>query len=214
MSLNNCSNHGDCTGPNVCTCKEGFQGAADCSKVSCESLNNCSGHGNCSGPNVCTCHSGFKGIACSEVSCYLVNNCSDHGACTGPDECTCEKGFQGEDCSEAVVSEDEGGILKSISTPAIIGISVGMVIVVVTLCAILIFYCKRRRMRERRSRPRPQRKSSTAVFRPPNLPSSEWVFTTSSEPSSKAHAPPPRPPSRVPVFSYQNPAYQTGALTE
>ena len=59
----------------------------------------------------------------------------------------------------AVVSEDEGGILKSISTPAIVGISVGIVIVVVALCAVLIFYCKRRRMRERRSRPRPQRKS-------------------------------------------------------
>ena len=32
----------------------------------------------------------------------------------------------------AVVSEDEGGILKSISTPAIIGISAGVVIVVVS----------------------------------------------------------------------------------
>ena len=64
----------------------------------------------------------------------------------------------------AVVTEDEGGILKSISTPAIIGISVGMVIVVVTLCTVLIFYCKRRRMRQRRSGPRPQRKSMVYVF--------------------------------------------------
>ena len=64
----------------------------------------------------------------------------------------------------AVVSENEGGILKSIGTPAIIGISVGMVVVVVTLCAVLIFYCKRRRMRQRRSRPRPQRKSMVYVY--------------------------------------------------
>lgn len=64
----------------------------------------------------------------------------------------------------AVVSEDEGGILKSISTPAIIGISAGVVIVVVTLCAVLIFYCKRRRMRERPLRPRPQRKSMVYLY--------------------------------------------------
>ena len=63
-----------------------------------------------------------------------------------------------------VVSEDEGGILKSISTPAIVGISVGIVIVVVALCAVLIFYCKRRRMRERRLRPRLQRKSMVYLY--------------------------------------------------
>ena len=31
-AMNNCSNHGNCTGPNECTCEKGFQAEADCSK--------------------------------------------------------------------------------------------------------------------------------------------------------------------------------------
>ncbi|KAL9963567.1 hypothetical protein ACROYT_G027089 [Oculina patagonica] len=161
-ALNDCSDHGSCTGPNECTCDGGFRGAADCSEVSCESLDYCSYNGNCTGPNVCSCHIGFKGLNCSEVTCEAVKNCSNHGACTGPNKCTCEKGFQGAYCSE-VEEQDEGFV--GLSKGAVVGISVGSVVLVLALCLLLIFcYRKRKSRRRPSSRRRTQRKNSIEMY--------------------------------------------------
>lgn len=98
--MSNCSEHGNCTGPNSCTCENGYK-STGCSQVTCELVNYCSDRGVCSGPNICTCDSGYKGVNCSQVSCEALNDCSSQGNCTGPNICTCEKGFRGgPDCSK------------------------------------------------------------------------------------------------------------------
>ncbi|KAJ7392614.1 hypothetical protein OS493_010265 [Desmophyllum pertusum] len=203
--MNNCSNHGNCTGPNECTCEKGFQAEADCSKVSCESLDHCFNHGNCSGPNVCSCHSGFKGLNCSQVTCEALNNCSNHGSCIGPNECTCEEGFQGTDCSE-VLSEEQGGSL--LSRAAVVGLSIGAFVLLLLLLLLLIYCCKKRKLRRYKMRSRPQRTDSTVIFsNPAQVPTSAWVFPRDF----------PRDSERVPqadiaLYSFDNQTYSMAPL--
>ncbi|KAJ7392612.1 hypothetical protein OS493_010263 [Desmophyllum pertusum] len=186
-ALNNCSNHGSCTGPNECTCEKGFQAGADCSKVSCESLNHCSNHGNCSGPNVCSCHSGFKGLSCSEacgqsegleprlpdhsttpplynsyVSLHDTVTCEALNNCSNHGSCTGPNECTCEKGFQGtncseVISEEQGGSWR-LSRAALVGVSIGACVLFFVLCQLVIYRCKKRKTRRRSIGTIPQRK--------------------------------------------------------
>ncbi len=63
-SVNDCSGHGACIGPDLCLCDEGWSGS-DCGTVSCAALQDCSGHGVCASPNECVCDPGWAAADCS-----------------------------------------------------------------------------------------------------------------------------------------------------
>ncbi|KAH9517406.1 Teneurin-2 [Dermatophagoides farinae] len=126
--MNNCNNHGYCSGDGRCHCFPGFIGT-DCSDNVCPIF--CNGHGqylqgschcesgwkgrectlrsneceiaDCNGNGLCIdgschCRPGFKGNDCEQVDC-IDPECSGHGICMDGN-CFCKAGFAGTNCSE------------------------------------------------------------------------------------------------------------------
>ncbi|XP_077870558.1 von Willebrand factor-like [Saccoglossus kowalevskii] len=88
-----CANGGECVGPNLCSCPEGYAGS-DCKTAMC--VNGCM-HGFCSSPGVCTCITGYEGSMCDIAKCDPP---CVHGDCSDPGICTCMDKWSGVDCSE------------------------------------------------------------------------------------------------------------------
>ena len=59
--------HGNCSGFEVCSCDEGWEGNS-CDSPSCSQVNECSLQGQCVSPNTCYCYAGYEGSTCSETS--------------------------------------------------------------------------------------------------------------------------------------------------
>ncbi|MGI5828823.1 MAG: formylglycine-generating enzyme family protein [Bradymonadia bacterium] len=91
-----CLNGGMCTGTNICTCTNGWNGAR-CEIPICESPCN---NGTCSGPNTCTCVTGWSGETCATPVCNP--SCQNGGTCSAPNTCTCATGWSGEICATPV----------------------------------------------------------------------------------------------------------------
>ncbi|EFC49883.1 predicted protein [Naegleria gruberi] len=102
-----CSSRGYCSGPDSCTCDEGYYGLT-CANFSCNSISSfnssvCSGRGICSGPNTCSNCTNSIGNNCEYPICYgtysnNVSVCSGNGYCTSVDTCQCKFGFYGTKC--------------------------------------------------------------------------------------------------------------------
>lgn len=114
-----CCGHGECIGPNNCSCIEGWKGKSCCRppfKCFCKPPHHpkvCCGHGSCNGPNDCQCEEGWFGPKCCSDRppppwrCWGKspdNNdgCSGHGECVGPNECDCDDGWYGKRCRKRV----------------------------------------------------------------------------------------------------------------
>ncbi|KAG2382008.1 hypothetical protein C9374_005800 [Naegleria lovaniensis] len=108
-STNVCNGHGDCTGPNNCSCKFNFYGATcdlyNCFGVLYNSSNVCSGRGVCHSHNNCSCNSTeYYGPNCDQFSCFDIHKdnssyvCSGHGVCATPNNCSCMNGYYGDRC--------------------------------------------------------------------------------------------------------------------
>ena len=96
-----CSSHGLCTAPGVCSCTAGW-GGVDCGAPAC--ADECGGRGVCVAPGQCSCFDGWGGASCGVAQC--ASECSGRGNCTAPGECSCADGWGGHDCSEP---QCEGG---------------------------------------------------------------------------------------------------------
>lgn len=81
---------GECIGPNMCSCKQGFTKVNNVCVAACPK--GCT-NGVCTGPNICTCGPGLTldstGTKC-EASCNMPCLNAD---CTAPNVCTCRPGY-------------------------------------------------------------------------------------------------------------------------
>ncbi|CAH2071895.1 unnamed protein product, partial [Iphiclides podalirius] len=79
----NCGGIGNCTAPNTCDCKNGYQSTpgGSCRAV-CDSCVN----GDCVAPNDCRCHEGYtkEGVKCVPL---CKQGCSPNGRCVAPNIC-------------------------------------------------------------------------------------------------------------------------------
>lgn len=62
--VNECSNHGACTGENTCVCEDGWtdDGSQKCAKPHCSQT--CQNGGTCGAPDMCECKHPFRGTTC------------------------------------------------------------------------------------------------------------------------------------------------------
>ncbi|OXU17660.1 hypothetical protein TSAR_008146 [Trichomalopsis sarcophagae] len=80
---------GTCTGPNVCTCEDGWRPEAGVCKPICR--RGCADNAYCFSPDICTCKFGYEeeeGI-CKPVCRYGCRN----GQCVAPRDCRCNPGY-------------------------------------------------------------------------------------------------------------------------
>ena len=108
-----CSGHGVCSGPNVCSCREGWVGSEcavpTCSGISASNETVCnSRNGTCLTKNTCQCNSGWVGENCEIPICFgLTANdtrvCNGrNGTCVLNNTCICSDGYTGSDCSTPI----------------------------------------------------------------------------------------------------------------
>jgi hypothetical protein len=153
--LNLCSGeqHGVCIAPNICLCEKGRYAGPQCQYFMCHGhvheMNGtvCSGHGSCVGPDLCRCARGYKGNQCElPYTCYGKKSsnssvCSGHGVCVAEDKCECLQEYYTSDCSYNIGDEKMAGIL------AIVGISVGSLVLLLIILVIIIV-CVRKKQRK------------------------------------------------------------------
>lgn len=107
----NCSSHGTCSLPDVCTCESNFYGR-DCNSA-CTCVHGTCQDGN-SGSGACSCNKNYFGVSC-EFSCTCQNGQCNDGA-QGNGECrSCDSGWLGPNCNIPVaavaVPVTAGGLL-------------------------------------------------------------------------------------------------------
>lgn len=98
---NQCGGFGNCTGPNICECRKGYESVEGSCKPHCD---NCA-NGDCVEPGKCKCHRGYSLNGKGECISLCTPGCGDHGFCTGPNTCTCSSGYQ-----------QQGGVCRPICT--------------------------------------------------------------------------------------------------
>ena len=76
--VRDCSAHGSCIKPDVCSCNPGYTGADCRRKAVC--LHGCSGSGICLGNEKCLCNVDWTGSKCDVRSCESLQFCS--GKCS------------------------------------------------------------------------------------------------------------------------------------
>ncbi|KAI5646407.1 hypothetical protein NE865_01340 [Phthorimaea operculella] len=121
----NCGGIGNCTAPNTCECKAGFQSSPDGSCVPhCDQCAN----GDCIAPNECRCHQGYilnqQGVCESQCApgfrltpqgCkyYCERPCRDNEDCVGPNTCKCREGYSLDRGTNACVPQCNPGCLPT-----------------------------------------------------------------------------------------------------
>jgi len=98
-----CENGGRCIGPDICRCKDRWEGV-DCTRPKCSTP--CPSKRVCTGPNRCDCIPGYTGPDCQNPAC--VQHCSNGGVCTAPDTCQCEPGWFDSNCTTPVCTQTCG----------------------------------------------------------------------------------------------------------
>ena len=93
-----CENGGTCTGPDICSCRDGW-GGVDCTQPICKNTV-CRSNSLCVGPDICGCKPGFSGTNCLTPQC--VQKCQNHGICSAPDTCQCKPGWFDSNCTTPV----------------------------------------------------------------------------------------------------------------
>ncbi|XP_049869744.1 epidermal growth factor-like protein [Pectinophora gossypiella] len=108
----NCAGIGNCTAPNTCACKPGYQSTPE---GSCKPACNQCTFGDCVAPNECRCHQGFaknaQGICAPQCGpgfqhtpqgCKPVCEHCSNGDCVGPNQCRCRQGYVNENQGQCV----------------------------------------------------------------------------------------------------------------
>lgn len=93
-----CSGHGRCLLPEICTCDPGFKGRT-CELYDCSDVYDCNSErsaGECVAPNNCRCSKDWLPPFCLDPVCDT--SCSGNGFCRIPNVCTCFTGFEGTSC--------------------------------------------------------------------------------------------------------------------
>ncbi|EDQ89805.1 uncharacterized protein MONBRDRAFT_24936 [Monosiga brevicollis MX1] len=114
-AVNNCSGHGTCSRPQMCTCDSGYTGT-DCSNFTCTDVFGCNANnagGVCIGPNTCNCTESWESAYCTTPICR--QSC-EQGICVRPDQCQCIQGWAGNRCDEC--APDYAGNRCNIRCPA------------------------------------------------------------------------------------------------
>ncbi|VVC98417.1 unnamed protein product [Leptidea sinapis] len=80
----NCGGIGNCTAPNTCECKQGYQSSRDgnCKPICNECVN-----GECIAPNECRCNQGFSKNQQNLCVPQCPGNCAPNGRCVSPGRC-------------------------------------------------------------------------------------------------------------------------------
>ena len=148
---NSCSGNGHCkvftthdgnleTTYERCTCNAGYTGA-DCSDM-CPGL--CNSQGDCESDMTCDCYEGFVGASCNlecPVGVYGAV-CSGNGTCmgdTGEALCECFEGQTGDACGAMAQYAGETRKLSGGAIAGYVGLSVGILVILV-----IGFYVRRR----------------------------------------------------------------------
>ncbi|KPJ19253.1 Putative surface protein bspA-like [Papilio machaon] len=80
----NCGGIGNCTAPNTCECKTGYQATA---QGSCKPTCNLCRDGDCVAPNECRCHQGFVKDDKGQCIPQCDQGCGSNGRCIAPNVC-------------------------------------------------------------------------------------------------------------------------------
>ena len=81
----NCGGFGNCTAPNTCSCRNGYQTATD---GSCKPVCNKCMNGDCIAPNNCQCRTGYIKNENGECTPYCSRGCAPNGQCIAPETCS------------------------------------------------------------------------------------------------------------------------------